>query len=85
MNRCMAYRACLILRGLVVKVWGPGSSAKARAGVAFQAENVQVACLDQARIRRTVGRMAGDTALCLNRLVFENEGPLFVRMARIAD
>ena len=84
MNCCVANRACLILRGLVVKVRRPGSGAEGRASVALQAENVQIASLDQARIWRTVRRMTGHATFRLNRLVFEDKWPLFVRVARVA-
>jgi hypothetical protein len=51
----------------------------------LQAENVQVAGFEQARVWGTVRRMAGYATLCLDRLVLEHEGSLLVRMARVAN
>ena len=52
--------------------------------MALQTENVQVAGLDQAGIWRTVGGMADYATICFNRLVFEDERPLLVGVARVA-
>src|SRR6516225_12453475 len=85
MDRCMAYRASLILRSLAVKVRRARGSAECGSGVALQADDVQVAGFDQTRIWRAMGRMAGHATLCFDRLVLKNKGSLFVRMAGVAD
>ena len=59
-------RAGLILRCLIMEIGCPRSSAESGRGVAFQAEKIQVAGLDQTRIGRSVGRMAGHATFRLN-------------------
>lgn len=53
--------------------------------MALQAEHIEVAGLEQVRIRRSMWRMARFAAFCLDRLMFENEGPLLVGVAGKAD
>ena len=53
--------------------------------MALQANDVQIAGLNQSGIRRTVWRMAGHATLGFDRLVLKNKGSLFVRMAGVAD
>jgi hypothetical protein len=81
----VAYRACLILSRLVVKIRRASSAAETGSRVTLQAENVLVAGFEQTRIRRAVRGMARFAALSLDRLMLEDEGPLFVCMARVAD
>ena len=85
MDRRMAYRACLILRSLAMKIRRSRGSAECGSGVALQADDVQVAGFDQTRIWRAMGRMAGHATLGFDRLVLKNKGSLFVRMAGVAD
>lgn len=53
--------------------------------MALQAENIKIACFDEPRIRRAVGRMAGDATLGLDRQMLENEWSLLIGMAGVAD
>ena len=46
MNGRMAYRARLVLRGLIMKVWRSRGSAECRSGMALQANDVQITGLD---------------------------------------
>ena len=84
MNRCVAYRARLILRCLAVKVRCSRGPAERGSGVALQANDVQIAGLDQSGIGRTVWRMAGHATLGLDWLVLKNKRSLFVSVARVA-
>ena len=84
MNGCMANRARLILRCLAMKVRRSRGAAERGSGVALQADNVQVAGLNQSGIRRTVWGMAGHATLRFDRLMLKNEWPLFVSVARVA-
>ena len=85
MDCFMAYRASLILRRLVMKIWRSRSSAEGGSRMALQAENVQVAGLDQAGIGRTMWGMAGHAAFGLYWLVLENEWSLLIDVAVEAD
>jgi len=85
MNGCMANRARLILRRLVMKIWCSRSSAKGGSGMTLQAKDVEVAGFYQARIRGAVWRMTNHATLGLNWLVLENERSLFVGVAGIAN
>ena len=51
----------------------------------LQTENVEIAGLNQVRIRGAMRRMARNATLCLDRLVFENEWSLLVDVASKAD
>jgi hypothetical protein len=53
--------------------------------MALKAKNIQVAGFDEVRVWGTVWRMAGHATLCLDRLVLENERPLFVSVACVAN
>ena len=81
----MAYRACLILRRLIVKIGRSRRRTKRGSRVTLQAQNVQVAGLDQTWIRRSMWGVADYATLCLDRQVLENERSLFIRVAGVAD
>ena len=85
MNGRVTHRAGLILLGLVMERWSCGSRRIHRERVALQAEQVYVAALQEPRIRRTVGGMAGDAAFSLDGGMFPGEGTSLVRMAVEAD
>lgn len=53
--------------------------------MALQAEDIEVAGLEQVRIGGAVRRMTRFAAFCLDGVMFENEGPLLVGVAREAD
>ena len=54
-DRNVTDRASLILRSLVMEIRGPRGRAESRGRVALQAENIEIARLDQVRIRRSMG------------------------------
>ena len=81
----MAYRACLILRRLIVKIGRSRRRTKRGSRVTLQAQNVQVAGPDQTRIRRSMWRVAGYATLGLDRQMFEDEWALFIGVAGVAD
>lgn len=85
MNGRVTHRAGLILLGLVMERWSCGSRRIHRERVALQAEQVYVAALQQPRVRRTVGGMAGDAAFSLDGGVFPGKGTGLVRVAVEAD
>ena len=78
----MAHRAGLILGGLVVR---RTLRALYREGVALQAHQVHLAHPQEARVGRTVGRMASSAAFGLDRYVLVDERPLLVDVALEAD
>jgi hypothetical protein len=53
--------------------------------VALKAKDVQVAGFDQAGIWGTVWRMAVNAILRLDRLMFEDERSVLIRMAFVAN
>ena len=81
----MTNRACLVLCCLIVEIGRSRSRTKGGSGVTLQTQNIQVAGLDQARIRRSMWRVAGYATLSLDRQVLENERSLFIRVAGVAD
>ena len=84
-DRHVADGACLILRRLIMEIRCPRSVAEGGARMALQAEDIEVAGLEQVRIGRAMRRMACFAAFCLDRLVLEDEGSLLVGVAREAD
>ena len=81
----MTQRASLILLGLVVKrgcSWRAGIHCE---GVAFQANQIHLATVQEAWVGRTVRRVACDAALDFHGFVFENEGPSLIRVALETD
>lgn len=53
--------------------------------MAFQAQQVHLGALQQARIRRAMGQMASRAALDLNGCMFEHKRAGFVRVALEAN
>ena len=64
-----------------MEIWCSRSSAESGSRMTLQAENVQVAGFEQARVWGTVRRMAGYATLCFDRLVLEDERSLLVHVA----
>jgi len=81
----MTYRAGLILRSLAVKVRCSRGPAERGSRVALKAKDVEVAGFDQAGIWGTVCRMAVNATLRLDRLMFEDERSVLIRMASVAN
>src|SRR5271155_3831967 len=81
----MAQNARLEQARLVVERRSSRRSAKARRGVALQAEQVYVAQLQHVRIWTAVHQMAGLATIHLYRLVLEYKRSLLVRVAREAN
>ena len=71
----MAYSACLVLVRLVMKRWCAGRGEIHRWRVALQAEAVHVAAYEQARIRRSVRKVARGATLSLDGRMLVNERP----------
>ena len=51
----------------------------------LQTQKVQVAGLDQTRIRRSMGRMAGYATFGLDRQMLEDKRTLLIRVAGVTD
>ena len=71
----MTYRARLVLVRLVMKRRRARRCEIHRRRVALKAKAVHVAAYEQARIRRSVWKMARGAALSLDRRMFVNERP----------
>ena len=78
-------RTRLILLRLVVERQYCGRCGIHRKGVAFQAQQVHLAALQQTRVRGAMGRMARHTSLRLDRGVLESKRPGFIRVAGEAN
>ena len=78
MDRCVAHGARLVLSGLIM---GRSGGTLSRICVALQAEQVDLAHAQVARIGRPMGRVATATALRLHRHMLIHERSLFVGMA----
>ena len=75
MNLHVTYSACLVLIRLVMKRRGAGRRESHRRRVALQAEAVHVAAYEQARIRRSVRKVARGATLSLDGRMLVNERP----------
>jgi len=84
-NLAVAQDACLEKRILVVEARRSRRSAEARLRVALQAKHVHIAHLQHVRVRPAVRRVARLASLHLDRLMFEHERPLLVRVALETD
>src|ERR1700687_3505906 len=84
-NCNMTERACLILLRLVMKSRCGRSAGVDCERVALQAHQVHLAALQQARVGRTVRSMAGNASFGLDRRMFMNKWPCFLRMAFETD
>src|ERR1700738_5109523 len=71
----MTHRACLVLVRLVMKRRRAGRRESHRRRVALQAEAVHVAAYEQARIRRSVRKVARGATLSLDGRMLVNERP----------
>ena len=85
MNCRVTQNARLEQARLVVERRSSRRSAKARRGVALQAEQVDVAQFQHVRIWSAVHQMAGLATINLHRLMFEYKRSLLVRVAREAN
>ena len=86
MNRRVAHRAGLILLRLVVESGsGRGASRIRGESVAFQADQVYLCALQQARIGRAMWQMASRAAFDLDGFMFVHERAGFVRVALEAN
>ena len=85
MNCRVTQNARLEQARLVVERRSSRRSAKARRGVALQAEQVDVAQFQHVRIWSAVHQMAGLATIHLYRLVFEYKRSLLVRVASEAN
>jgi hypothetical protein len=85
-NAGVANQARLVLHGLVVRRSGgrPGGEVWRRR-VTLQADRIYVGAIEQARIRSSMGRVAGYAALGLDYVVLIDKGPRSFRMALHAD
>ena len=77
----MTHGAGLIFLRLVVERRRCRRARVCRECMAFQAQQVHLAALQQPRVRIPVRRMARRAPLELHRLMFKYEGSLLVRMA----
>ena len=77
----MAQSASLILLCLIVESWRCRCPSIHRQGVALETEEIHLAALQQAGIRRTMRRMARCTAFGFHHRVFVNERTGFVGVA----
>src|SRR5882724_523483 len=77
----MAHGASLVLCGLVMERRSGGSWRIHRQCMALKAEQVYIATLEQARVRRTMRRMAGHAAFRFHRRMLPCEWAGFVRVA----
>ena len=77
----MTQGARLVLCRLVVEGRDAGRAGINRQGMAFEAQQVHLAALEQAHICRAVGHMTTDASLRLHRRVLINEGAGFIRVA----
>ncbi len=84
-NRGMAQRACRIFLALVMERGNRRRTRILGERVALQAQQVDLGALQQARIGRTMRRVAGDAAFGLDRLVLERERTRLVGVALEAD
>jgi len=81
----MAKRACLILHGLVVERGNRRRTRIDGQGMALQTQQVDLAALEQARIRGAVRSVAGGTTVDLYDRVFEYEWAGLVGVALETD
>lgn len=85
MNLHMTGSASLKESGLVVERRRPRCAAKARSRMALQTQNIDIAHLQQMRVRRTMHRMARRASLDFHRPMLENKRPLLLGMASKAN
>src|SRR5437660_12168398 len=81
----MAQRAGRVFLALVVKRRNRRRTRILRQGMAFEAEQVDLGTLQQARIGRAVGRVAGLAAFGLDRFVLKGERSSLFRVTLEAD
>ena len=87
MDGNVAERARLIFLRLIVEggyTWRRSAQIR-REGMAFQAEQVDLAALQEPRIRRAMGSMTRNTTLDLHRRVLEHKRPGLFCVALVTD
>lgn len=77
----MAQRACLILLRLIVERRRGRCARIDVEGMTFEAQQIDLAALQQSRVGRAVRRVAGDTTFGFHDRVFVHEGSGLIRMA----
>ena len=68
-----------------MKIWRPGSRVECRPGMALQAQDIQVARLQQPRVRGAMRHVARHASFRPSSLVFKNKWPLLVHVTSEAN